>query len=70
MTEVPYQNREIDEMFKDIKEKLDRIEIQTTATNGKVRKIIIGMVLLAGITIGSGLANPSSLFSVAKLIGI
>jgi hypothetical protein len=32
-----YSDREIDTMFKDIKEQLDRIEQQTTRTNGRVR---------------------------------
>jgi hypothetical protein len=37
MDERPYQNREIDEKFGDIKLQLDRIEDQTTKTNGRVR---------------------------------
>ena len=32
----PYKNREIDEKFEDIKGSLDRIESQTTKTNGRV----------------------------------
>lgn len=35
--DAPYQNREIDERFADIKLSLDRIETQTTKTNGRVR---------------------------------
>ena len=31
-----YSNREIDHMMKDIKETLERIETQTTKTNGRV----------------------------------
>ncbi len=31
-----YSNREIDHFMKDIKETLERIEIQTTTTNGRV----------------------------------
>lgn len=38
MTE-DYQNREIDEMFKDINASLIRIETQTTKTNGRVNKL-------------------------------
>jgi hypothetical protein len=34
--ESPYQNREIDEKFDDIKLSLDRIEAQTIKTNGAV----------------------------------
>lgn len=36
MQEEPYQNREIREMFDDVKATLDRIEKQTTKTNGRV----------------------------------
>lgn len=39
MNEEPYQNREIDEMIRDIKETLARIEIQTTKTNGRVNEL-------------------------------
>jgi hypothetical protein len=37
MEESPYANREIDEKFSDIKDSLNRIESQTTKTNGRVR---------------------------------
>lgn len=37
--DIPYSNRELDEKFIDIKEQLNRIEAQTTATNGKVRNL-------------------------------
>lgn len=37
--EKEYQNREIDEMFKDVKATLDRIETQTTKTNGRVNTL-------------------------------
>lgn len=37
--DIPYSNREIDNHFKDVKETLERIENQTTATNGKVASI-------------------------------
>ncbi len=36
MPEEPYQNRELREMFGDIKRDLARIETQTTKTNGRV----------------------------------
>ena len=56
--EKPYQKREIDEFMRDIKEALERIEAQTTRTNGRVSSleiwrgfitgglVIIGVVLL------------------------
>lgn len=39
MEEKPYLNREIDEYFKDVKDQLNRIENQTTKTNGRVSKL-------------------------------
>lgn len=36
MDPVPYSNREIAEMFQDIKANLGRIELQTIKTNGRV----------------------------------
>lgn len=35
-TDTPYSNREINEKFNDIIVRLDRIELQTTKTNGNV----------------------------------
>ena len=37
--EQPYQNREIKEMFGDLKTDLKRIEDQTTKTNGRVNAL-------------------------------
>jgi hypothetical protein len=39
MPEEPYKNREIEEMFSDVKATLTRIETQTTKTNGRVGKL-------------------------------
>lgn len=36
---VPFMNREIREMFDDVKNGLDRIERQTIATNGRVTQL-------------------------------
>ncbi len=62
MTDKPYENREIDSMFKDVHEKLDLIIrtnnltlIQATKTNGRVSKLernilvvsyVVGTILL------------------------
>lgn len=35
----PYSNREIEEKWIDIANSLSRIEVQTTTTNGRVRKL-------------------------------
>lgn len=37
----PYSNRELDSKFTDIMDSLDRIEVQTTTTNGKVANVSI-----------------------------
>lgn len=39
MNDEPYRNREIDEMFGDIKGSMSRIETQTTRTNGRVTEL-------------------------------
>lgn len=39
MNEEPYQNREIREMFEEVKSTLTRIETQTVKTNGRVSKL-------------------------------
>lgn len=39
MSEVPYSNREINRLFGEVKEQLNRIEEQTTKTNGNVRAL-------------------------------
>lgn len=66
--EAPYANREIDEMMKDVKEQLNRIETQTTATNGKVRKITIALIALAFFSLGLGLSNPQLLSIILAAI--
>lgn len=38
---IPYSNRELDMKFTDIMDTLNRIETQTTATNGKVAKVTV-----------------------------
>lgn len=50
--ETPYLNREIREMFEDVKKYLERIEVQTTLTNGKVRKIILAIAVIGGVLAG------------------
>lgn len=39
MNDEPYTNREITEFFREVKTQLDRIESQTTRTNGRVSKL-------------------------------
>lgn len=48
MPEEPYSNREIREMHRDIVSRLDRIEAQTTKTNGRVNKLENWRAYMAG----------------------
>lgn len=67
MADNQYQNREIDAMFVAVhdrfdiqdktlsrieKEVLPRMEVKQDFTNGKLRKIIVAMVLLFGFVLG------------------
>lgn len=59
MSDDPYKNREIDAKFEEVHHRFDDqdeilndIKIQTTTTNGKVKKIIIALVLLGGFALG------------------
>lgn len=63
-----YTDREIDNFhahldekmetrFNTVDQKLDKIDTKVEYTNGKVKKIIIAMVLLAGIMIGQVMTN-------------
>ncbi len=49
--EMTYRNS-IYEHFDDLKESIDSLTKQVSYTNGKVRKIIIALVLIFGILIG------------------
>ena len=61
-----YTNRELDAKFSEVREvvtsskntlleKLLEIEKQTIYTNGKVKKIIMAILLLSGLSIGLGI---------------
>jgi hypothetical protein len=52
-----------------VKEKLESIETKVTYTNGKVRKIIIAMILIGGIIIGQAFSDSKDLIQfVAHLL--
>lgn len=47
-----------------VKDSLTRIEDKVTYTNGKVRKIIIALVLIGGIVIGQSVTNVPDLIKL------
>ena len=59
--EQDYSKREMDEKFKDIKESLDRIEIQTTKHNGRLSKVekwqytMVGAITIIGFLVGANM---------------
>ena len=64
MTEQPFSNREIQEMFSHIKEDLKGIKEQTTLTNGKVRRLYIYLVGVAGLAIGLGIVETKTVLAL------
>ena len=54
MTEENYSKREIDMLHEGLHEKLDTIIEKQDFTNGKVRKIIVALILIFGILLGAG----------------
>lgn len=61
MNQENYSKREMDEQFKDIKESLDRIEIQTTRHNGRLSVVekwmytMSGAIVIMGFLLGTRL---------------
>jgi hypothetical protein len=71
MTEKPYSNREIDAKHHGIHEKLDtiigdnvEIKEQVRFTNGKVKKIIVGLAVAFGLIIGMGVTDFSQVLAI------
>lgn len=51
-----------------VQEKLDTILTQVKYTNGKVRRIIIALVLIAGVIIGQNFSNMKDV--IGLLVGV
>lgn len=79
MEEARYQNRELDEKFAnlravvvekhdDVMVKVNEVLVQAKYTNGKVRKIIVTLVLIGGVLIGQSFANMHDI--IALLISV
>ena len=68
MPDAEYSNREIDRMFSEIKEQLDRIEVQTRKTNGRVTKLE-RILMVSGTAVAAILAvKAPEIFSILKAI--
>lgn len=66
MLEIQYSNRELDAHFKEIKATLERIEAQTTRTNGRVSSLEMWRsYVVGGLAIISAIILPIA-FSLLK----
>ena len=52
------------EKLKQIKTSIDTLDTKVTYTNGKVRKIIIALVLLGGIVIGQNFSSTHDIIGL------
>lgn len=63
-----YSNRELDHMFADIKDQLNRIEKQTIRHNGRLTKVEMYLIIVACISGTILVMNGSELFNFLKLV--
>ena len=71
MTEPPYTNREIDHYLGDMKRQLNRIEAQTTKTNGRVSRNELRIAYaIGGLAILSLIALPILGWALFTLVSI
>lgn len=71
MAERPYSNREHDSKHQEIMGAINRVDAriadvvkQTTYTNGKVRKLIMAVIALGGMSLGLGIQELQPLISL------
>jgi hypothetical protein len=68
----PYSNRELDLMFRELKDEIRTLNTNTTTgfkgvharldiTNGKVKKIIVALIFVFGLLLGMGFEQLSPL---------
>ncbi len=70
MVDKQYSNREIDLMFKEIKNQLDRIEKQTSKTNGRVSTLETWKSTIHGALIAMNvMLVPIAVATIVRLIG-
>lgn len=73
--ETEYANREIDEKFKnldtlirekhdDVMVKISGLDMKVSFTNGKVRKIIMVLLVLGGILVGQAFTNTHDIIAL------
>lgn len=71
MPEEPFKNREIIEMFNDLKNMVTRIEAQTTKTNGRVSSLENWKYMaMGGVSILSMLVVPLLVWALSILVNI
>jgi len=61
--DTPYSKREIDKTHDALFEILNRIEKQTTLTNGKVRRLYIYLTATASFAVGLGLVEAKAVLT-------
>lgn len=75
MTETPYSKRELDFMFRELKDEIQSLNTNTTTgfkgvharldiTNGKVKKIIVALVAVFFFCLGLGFEQISPLIAL------
>lgn len=69
--DAPYMKREIDEKFEDIKDSLDRIEIQTTKHNGRLTSVEkMQYLAIGGVSVLSVVVIPILGWALFVLVNV